>query len=351
MRSLRPIVLLSAACGFSATGFASGYNLIDLMAGDPAGYVSINQFGDVASSTLIYHGGVVTRMGTISDPPITGNGINASRQVTGWMGNGVNLHAFMYDTSIHDLGLLGGVESEGIDINDAGVIAATATYMPNNVSVQHSFRVTNGSAQNLNTLFGGTFNSVGAEAINNAGVIVGHSSDSGNDHSIPVRWVGTTPEALGFDTGYTDGRAPDIDSSGRILVVETGSGKNAKTYVWNNGVRTDIGSLGGSAGGSAMNNLGQVIGSGTNASGSFTSFLYTPGQGMIDLNALVLPGSAYSSFQPFDINDAGQIAGIARNSSTFEYRTVLLTPVPEPLTCTGFGIGLAVLARKRRPRK
>src|SRR5919202_1756487 len=99
------------------------------------------------------------------------------------------------------------------------------------------------------------------------------------------------------------------------------------TFLWQNGAMTDLGSLGGENGSSrgyGINDLGQVVGysylaSNTN-SGSSEAFLWQSGT-MTGLGNLI---GGYSN-TAHRINNAGQIAGVLRNTSgSFTYDGFLL---------------------------
>jgi probable HAF family extracellular repeat protein len=81
-------------------------------------------------------------------------------------------------------------------------------------------------------------------------------------------------------------------------------------YLWRNGVATDLGTLDGDCGSEAdaINSKGQVIGTSFPCDGGTRTFLWEDGS-MIDLNALVPPGSGLQFVDVTAINDPGEIAG------------------------------------------
>ena len=105
-------------------------------------------------------------------------------------------------------------------------------------------------------------------------------------------------------------RAVAVNSSGQIVVHALAPPYlEARSLLYAKGVYTDIGSLGGSnTMAVAMNEEGQVAGTGTASDGSEHAFLYSSGT-MIDLGR----GSVIA------LNDAGMVAGIAESGRAFRY--------------------------------
>jgi len=83
-------------------------------------------------------------------------------------------------------------------------------------------------------------------------------------------------------------------------------------FLWQNGVMTDLGILSGGSWSSAygINNNGQIVGSGDDASGYSHAVLWQNGK---ITNLGTLPGGSWSSAS--GINDNGQIVGSSGNSS------------------------------------
>lgn len=95
---------------------------------------------------------------------------------------------------------------------------------------------------------------------------------------------------------------------------------------------TDLGTLGGTySNAQGINVSGHVTGSSTgNGDIDLYAFLYTPQNGMVNLNSLIDPQSGWELSTGSAINDAGQITGLGLIGG--EHRAFLLTPVPEPIS-------------------
>jgi probable HAF family extracellular repeat protein len=73
-----------------------------------------------------------------------------------------------------------------------------------------------------------------------------------------------------------------------------------------------------------INIQGQIVGQSINASGASRAFIWRNGV-MTDLNTLIVPG-VVSLVYANDINDSGEIAGGAYNSTTGDYPAFLAVP-------------------------
>ena len=87
---------------------------------------------------------------------------------------------------------------------------------------------------------------------------------------------------------------------------------------------TDLGTLGGNSSvGQGINTSGQVVGYSTNTDSAQHAFLYTSGQGIVDLNTLLPSGSGWILISANGINDAGQITGQGTNPNGDSHAYVL----------------------------
>lgn len=171
-----------------------------------------------------------------------------------------------------------------------------------------------------------------ANQINNWGAIAGYAENTTKDPSCaspqiyqfkPAVWFGNSIQAL--PTGSdSEGVAFSINDLGEVVGTSGSCGpfnpiwlfnlSPVHALLWQNGVRTDLGNLGGVANNMAhgINNLGHVVG-GSDLTGDATThaFLWTPRtRKMKDLGVV---GTDFWSFA-LGINDEGQIVGASANA-------------------------------------
>ncbi len=182
-----------------------------------------------------------------------------------------------------------------------------------------------------------------ANAINNRGQIVGTFENTERDSTCPpydpallqyqqfqfkpVIWQNGTVQELPTVSGDPDGIVFAINDNGQAVGASgqcTSFQVNGDlTYLhglhatlWENGTVTDLGNLGGVAGGGGnaalgINNRGQVVGHIGTADGPAHAFMWSKEAGMEDLGTL--PGDFTSV--ALGINDNGDIVGISLDAS------------------------------------
>jgi probable HAF family extracellular repeat protein len=301
--------------------------------------------------------GTKTDLLTLGGTYSFGNGLNASGQVAGESNTtgDAATHAFLWKPTtpggasgtMHDLLTLGGTNSYGYAINAAGQVTGASDRTGNTRT--HAFlwkpttpNGTSGTMHNLGSL-GGTESDGGA--INASGQVSGSSLTTADAAYHAFLWKPTTPNGTSgtmhdlLTLGGTDSFGGSINANGQVAGFSNTTGDAAyHAYLWTptvpngiSGTMQDLTTLGG------LNSYSYNIGAGGQVVGAseveITSddthaFLYTSGSGMVDLNTLIDPLSGWELLDASAINDAGQITGQGLIGD--EYHAYLLTPVLAP---------------------
>jgi probable HAF family extracellular repeat protein len=296
-----------------------------------------------------------------------------------------------YD-GINDLGEAAGLAETDVPDPNGEDICGFGTHL-----TCRPFLWKNGHMSALPTLGG---NNGQASAINNHGQIVGYAENgivdstcpagvTNNRIDLPVLWekgkaqplptVGSDPDGVAFGinnlgqaTGYSgtctaathavlweNGTAtplPDlgvpsalgigINDQGQIIgQVASADGTTAYAALWQNGAITSLGTLTGdvSSLGEGINNLGQAVGSTTDSSGDWShAFVWQNGV-MTDINTLFPASSNLYATMANEINDKGQISGMAvviSGPHAGDIHAFVATPVNESI-----GTSVAEVAR------
>ena len=300
---------------------------------------------------FVWKDGAITSLGTLGGGFSFGNAMNNRGKVVGlalnaipddfsFLGLGTETRAFLWDQGVmRDLGTLGGPDGWAASINEFGQVAGWAytNSTPNPVTgvpTQHPFLWTNGTMQDLGTL-GGTYGVVGGlpgpgsgGALNNRGQVIGTMNLAGDLTHHPFLWDRGVLTDLGT-LGGTNGEAYWINDSGEIVGrVDVAGSTSHHAVLWKNGKATDLGVAAGWPCSTAIdiNQRGQVIiDTGICGVGGGPGLLWEYGGPSVDLNALIDPASNISVGDVNYINDRGEIAviGILPNG---DQHAILLIP-------------------------
>ena len=221
-----------------------------------------------------------------------------------------------------DLGTLGGLSAQALDINETGDIVGSAT---NAASRLRAFVWRNGSMTDLGTIGG---NHSEAVAISDTGHVVGRSQTSTLKYHA-VLWSGGTTTDLTPSSEYAV--AYGVNDIGQVV----GTIDNWKGFVWHNGVRTDLGDLGGGCSHAAdIDDAGQIVGVSCPPGVPGHATLWQNND-IIDLG--LVPGMEDSGAAA--INNVGQIVGSSGfmdketyeiTSKAFLYENGMMNVLPVP---------------------
>lgn len=337
------------------------------LGGDSSFGLGINEVGNVTGASFISSGDphspalhafrYVDGLGMIDVGTLPGGGLSEGQGInntilvvgvsfTGGPG-GEPVHAFLADNtlSLTDLGDLGGGWSYAWDINDRAQVTGEAA---NDSLSNRAFLWTrSGGMRDLGSLGGS--NSAG-RSINENGQVAGESDTANNNAKRAFRYTegaglidlgtlgGNNSSAYGINNsgqvvGESDtdtGIVKFTNKSKRLLTSPIASASHKHAFLWTEGEgMIDLGDLSQSPTSTgrtysiayAINNNGVVVGYSKLKDGSGRAFRWTREGGMIDINSLLPRGSGWVLLDAYDINDKGQIVGTGlHNGVTRAYR-------------------------------
>jgi probable HAF family extracellular repeat protein len=293
--------------------------------------------------------------------------INTRGQVAGGVRTGDGaFHAVLWDRDeVRELGTLGGRDAFVTAINEAGDLVGssqTGEVDQNGVDVSHAFLYRDGRMLDLGTLGGWHSHAAGINAagqivgiaqagdgayrpvvwqegairaidvpgpalgINRAGQVVGHRFARGS-LSVFV-WQEGKLRDLGRPPGANNALPSGLNDAGEVLVgaFDGPSPTRMRALVWHDGTWVrDFDPTGQwEFSPYAINNAGQVVGSGRPDGGAYRGLRWDANGDRHDLVELACRASADWTLFPRAINDAGQIVGWARRGDS--ERAFLLTP-------------------------
>ena len=352
------------------------YSVTDLgtLGGTVGSGNGINFEGRVAGAANLPNGnsraflsgpGAMYDLGTLGGPNSSEGGLNASYQMAifaetsktdplneNFCGFGTSniCLAAIWNGTMMALPTLGGNNSIAYAINNQGQVAGAAEtstkdptcQAPQALQFEAVLWGPAGQVQELPPLPGDTVGA--ANWVNNYGQVVGSSGtcasggvtpDFGGPHA--VMWQNGVPTNLGNLGGAILTLGASINDSGAVvgcadLASETPGFPFVQIhpFLWSQAAgMQDLGTVGADFSGLpfGINNNGQVVGASCDDMGNCRAFVWQ-NKAMMDLNALVPANSPLYLTFAFVINDAGEIAGQAMEKSTGEIHAFVATPIP-----------------------
>jgi probable HAF family extracellular repeat protein len=317
--------------------------------------------GDTAVHAFLWQKGVMTDLGTLGGPNSTAaEEPTESEKVGGYAetstpdpfgedfcgfptATGLICLPFLWQKGVMTpLPTLGGNNGSAFQVNNRGQVAgfaenATPDPTCDPLITPQVLQVKpviwrNGSVQELPT-FAGDPDGI-ALAINDIGQAAGNSGSCKNlffpgspAHHL-LLWQNGRATDLGNLGGTIGGNALDINNQGQVVGLSFLPGDTIfHAFLWQNGVMRDLGTLPGDFASSAwsINSKGQVAGASFDINGNERAFLWQNGV-MTELNTLIPPDSPLFLIEADSINSRGQIAGWALQTSTDEIHPYMVTP-------------------------
>jgi probable HAF family extracellular repeat protein len=292
--------------------------------GQVVGSSSVQQFFLYRQHAFYYWRG--SMLDLIDDPGFMSHyyaqGINVHGDIAGYVEDtGLQKYrSVLYvNGSVQDLGTLGGMNSAAYALNNNRHIVGWAH---NTAGAQRAFLYSDGLMRDLGTLGGSRSVAFG---INNRGHVVGWAYDS-SERSYAFLHSGGLMRNIGVP-GSSGSYANSINDLDQVVGASFLGGLS-RAFLYSQGAIQDLGTLGGSYSAPyGINLLGEIVGESSRASSaSYRAFIYSNGS-MKDLNdLLVTANSGWVLEVASAINDLGQIVGTGKNPLG-QNRAFLLNPV------------------------
>ncbi len=220
----------------------------------------------------------------------------------------------------------------------------------------HAIVVDGATTTDLGVLHGGAWSA--AYGINATGDVTGYG-DTSSGHFRAFVWTPGGGMAMMGTLGGLDSYGMAINDSGVVAGHSSNAGGYIQAFISAGGGLIDLGTLGGmSSYAYGINDAGAVVGYSTMIDAGMHAFIYEGGT-MLDLNGMIASGSGWMLNAAYAIDGAGEIVGTGTyNGAEHEFRlepvstasvaggsgVTTATSTPEPSTFVLIGVGLIVFA-------
>lgn len=293
------------------------------------------------TDAVLWKNGQVINLGTLGGNESQAFSMNDKGQITGVAANATpdpysmldwktQTRAFLWqDGVMRDLGTLGGPDSFGWDVNDAGQVAGVSytSAVPNPVTKlppSAVFLWQNGKMRDLGSLGGSVPTFGGIDGLNSHGEIAGESYLRGDKTERAFLWNGKRMIDLGTLGGFNGG-ANAINAEGDVAGWAELADGSFNGALWRDGKVIDLPPVDGAPSSYAegLNDKDQAVGAAVDSQGDNLDAVLWEGGSTYDLNKLVAPSASQLNVAVF-ITDGGDI--IAQGTLKGDMRTFLLTP-------------------------
>lgn len=272
---------------------------------------------------------------TLSTSQIAGTSVTAGGATHAFLWTQGGTGGVSGNPQMKDLGVLGGVRSEGYSVNATGQVTG---YSEVSSGYEHAFLFNGTSLTDVGALINTRLGlpwSYGY-GINASSRVVGTAFDDAFTTAVAFSYDGSTVRNLG-NLGFAWSEALAINDSNQIVGYSTLSDGSEEAFFWNGSTMATLGSLGGSSYAQAINNSGVVVGGSyvDVADTTYRAFVTVSGT-MRNLTTLLdASGQGWTLIEALDVNDVGQIVGYGMLAGT--RHGFLLTPAAAPLTWSASG--------------
>jgi probable HAF family extracellular repeat protein len=311
--------------------FANSISGNGLIAGSSENGVVDPLTGLAEARAVIWKDGRIIDLGTLGGNESFAAQANNRGQVVGFaLDASNNTRAFIWteDQGLQDLGTLGASGAIAGNINERGQISGESALC--DTCNQDAFLWEDGKMYRIPD-FGGPISF--HYDLNDRGQVVGQSDLPGGVYAHPFLWDKKKGvKDLGLLPGGLSASAHWINNAGEAVGISgIQNDQFGHAVLWNHGI-TDLGTVDGDlcTVAESINSRSQIVG-GTfdcNTAAFLHAFLWENGGPMVDLNAVVPPGSSLQLNQADSINDSGEIAGQGTTSNG-DNHAFLLIPCDE----------------------